>query len=65
MSYSLRASVLLAFLVITTVANAHRTDAKAVKPTKMTCEEFLALGDSVKPAAVAYVDGYSEAGKLT
>ena len=39
-------------------------DAKTVKPTKMTCEEFLALGDSVKPAAVAYVDGYSKAGKL-
>jgi len=59
-----RASLLPAFLVIAPVARVPPADAKTVKPTKMTCEEFLALGDSVKPAAVAYLDGYSKAGKL-
>jgi len=59
-----RASLLPAFLVIAAVARVPPADAKTVKPTKMTCEEFLALGDSVKPAAVAYLDGYSKAGKL-
>jgi len=39
-------------------------DAKKVKPTKMTCEEFLALSEDVQPRAVAWLDGYSKAGKL-
>jgi len=59
-----RASLLPAFLVIAAVARVPPADAKTVKPTKMTCEEFLALGDDVKPAAVAYLDGYSKAGKI-
>ncbi|HWP65531.1 MAG TPA: HdeA/HdeB family chaperone [Candidatus Limnocylindria bacterium] len=31
---------------------------------KMTCEEFLALGDELQPRAVAWLDGYSKGGKL-
>ena len=31
---------------------------------KMTCEEFLALGESLQPRAVAWLDGYSKGGKL-
>src|SRR5437867_13164106 len=58
-----RASLLPAFLVIAAVARVPPADAKTVKPTKMTCEEFLALGDSVKPAAVACLAGYSKGGE--
>jgi acid stress chaperone HdeA len=50
--------------LMATIAGVLPADAKTVKPTKMTCEEFVALGDSVKPATVAYLDGYSKAGKL-
>ena len=56
--------VLAALVLSSLAASVPPADAKTVKPTKMTCEEFLALGDSVKPAAVAYLDGYSKAGKL-
>jgi len=38
---------------------------KKVDPTKMTCEEFVALGQDAKPRVVAWLDGYSEAGKAT
>lgn len=31
---------------------------------KMTCEEFLALGEELQPRAVAWLDGYSKGGKL-
>ena len=59
-----RGLVIVAFVLMGVVASVPCANAKTVKPTKMTCEEFLALGDSVKPAAVAYLDGYSKAGKL-
>src|SRR3989442_6481620 len=59
-----RGLVIVAFVLMGVVASVPCADAKTVKQTKMTCEEFLALGDSVKPAAVAYLDGYSKAGKL-
>src|SRR5439155_18377458 len=59
-----RGFVIVAFGLMGAVSSVPPADAKTVKPTKMTCEEFLALGDSVKPAAVAYLDGYSKAGKL-
>ena len=59
-----RRFVIAAIVLSGVAANLTSVDAKTVKPTKMTCEEFLALGDSVKPAAVAYLDGYSKAGKL-
>lgn len=31
---------------------------------KMTCEEFLLLGEDLQPRAVAWLDGYSKGGKL-
>src|SRR5207245_14188 len=34
------------------------------RPPKMSCEESLGLSDSVKPQAVAYLDGYTKGGKL-
>jgi hypothetical protein len=38
---------------------------KKADPTKMTCEEFLGLSEDIQPRAVAFLDGYSKAGKLT
>ena len=32
--------------------------------TKMTCEEFLDLGENLRPRAVAWLDGYSKGGKV-
>jgi acid stress chaperone HdeA len=32
-------------------------------PTKITCEEFLAMSDTVQPRAIAWLDGYDH-GKL-
>jgi hypothetical protein len=39
-------------------------EAKTVNPPKMTCAEFLALGEKIQPRAVAWLDGYNAAGKL-
>ena len=38
--------------------------ARNVDLTKMTCAEFLTLGEDVQPRAVAWLDGYSKAGTL-
>ena len=38
--------------------------AHKVNPTKMTCAEFLALGEDVQPRVVAWLDGYSKGGTL-
>jgi hypothetical protein len=57
-------SCLPAALVLAVVSHALPVEAKKVNPTKMTCEEFLALGESIQPRAVAYLDGYSKRGKL-
>ena len=46
------------------VAIAGSAEAKKHNLPKMTCEEFLALGDSLQPRAVAWLDGYSKGGKL-
>ena len=45
-------------------AVAGSAEAKKHNLPKMTCEEFLALGDSLQPRAVAWLDGYSKGGKL-
>ena len=39
-------------------------EAKKHNLPKMTCEEFLALGEDIQPRAVAWLDGYSKGGKL-
>ena len=46
------------------VAIAGSAQAKKHNLPKMTCEEFLALGDDLQPRAVAWLDGYSKGGKL-
>ena len=38
---------------------------KKVKPETLTCEEFLAFGEDVRPRAVYRIDDYSKSGKLT
>jgi hypothetical protein len=51
-----------AILLALAAACASRTRGGNAKPPTMTCEEFLSLSDSLKPRAVAWMDGYS-AGK--
>ena len=60
----IRRPLLLSAVAIAVAANAATVNAKTVNPPKMTCEEFLALGESIQPRAVAWLDGYSAAGKL-
>jgi len=38
---------------------------KALDPTKMTCAEYISLSDSLKPRAIAYLDGYNRATHVT
>ena len=47
------------------VLAADQTAKKKVKPETLTCEEFLALGEDVRPRVVYWIDGYSKSGKLT
>ena len=49
-------------IVLTTSAVA--VEAKPVQPSKMTCSDFLALSDTIKPRAVAWLEGYNKAGKV-
>jgi len=42
--------------------SAEQTEEKTVKPETMTCEEFLALGEEVRPQAVYWIEGYSKSG---
>jgi HdeA/HdeB family len=37
---------------------AEQNEKKTVKPETMTCEEFLALGEEVRPQAVYWIEGY-------
>lgn len=39
-------------------------EAKATKPGKMTCEEFLALDDVSKPKLVYWIEGFNHKGKV-
>src|SRR5262245_53925682 len=36
---------------------------KLIKPVKMTCEEFMALGTDVQPEVAYFLDGYSRKDK--
>jgi acid stress chaperone HdeA len=42
---------------------AEQNTGKTVKPETMTCEEFLALGEEVRPHAVYWIEGYSKSGE--
>lgn len=58
-------SLLLAALAVGVASSVVPAEAKRkADPTKMTCEEFLAVGESVQPRIVAWLDGYSKGGKL-
>ena len=46
------------------VAIGGSAQAKKHNLPKMTCEEFVALGDKLQPRAVAWLDGYSKGGKV-
>ncbi len=59
-----RSSWLLSAVAIGIAASAITAEAKTVNPPKMTCTEFLALSEDIQPRAVAWMDGYSAAGKL-
>jgi acid stress chaperone HdeA len=43
---------------------AHLPGGKKVKPTKMTCQEFIDLDKSVQPEVVYWADGYNKAKKV-
>ena len=58
-----RTSLLGALLVAGLVSSVPSAEAKK-DLTKITCEEFLGLSEDVQPRAVAWLDGYSKAGKL-
>jgi hypothetical protein len=60
----LRSAVIVSAVAIAIAAFAPTAGAKTVNPPKMTCEEFLALDEDIQPRAVAWLDGYSAAGKL-
>ncbi|MEN7529390.1 MULTISPECIES: HdeA/HdeB family chaperone [unclassified Cupriavidus] len=52
-------SVALAFLAVPLISSAAtsdaKTDAKTVKPFKMSCEDFLSVSEAYKPAVVYWV----------
>ena len=60
----MRKLVMMLAVTAGVTAGAISADAKTVNPPKMTCAEFLALSDKIQPRAVAWLDGYSAAGKL-
>jgi acid stress chaperone HdeA len=43
---------------------AHLPGGKKVKPTKMTCQEFIEMDKSVQPELVYWADGYNKAKKM-
>jgi acid stress chaperone HdeA len=55
---------MLLAVVIGVAGAAGVAQAKKHNLPKMTCEEFLALGEDLQPRAVAWLDGYSKGGKL-
>ena len=60
---SRNALCLLSIGVAFNLALAGTALAKKVDPTKMSCEEFLALSDSERPAAAAFLEGWSRGKK--
>ena len=54
----------MAFVLMGVVASVPCANAKTVKPTKMTCQEFVDLDRSVRPEAVYWAEGYNKATKV-
>ena len=42
--------------------NSSNTKNKGTKPAKMSCEEFIALDDTVKPKVVYWAEGFNRKG---
>ena len=61
MKSSLSIAVLSGVLLATTMATP--VFAAPHKPAKMTCEEFVALDDAVKPKVVYWAEGFNRKGK--
>ena len=59
-----RGLVIVAFVLMGVVASVPCANAKTVKPTKMTCQEFVDLDRSVRPEAVYWAEGYNKATKV-
>ena len=49
-------------MVLSTPVLAKENTEKTVKPETMTCEEFLALGEEIRPHAVYWIEGYEQSG---
>jgi acid stress chaperone HdeA len=60
----MRSLLFVSAVAIAFAALAPAAGAKTVNPPKMTCEDFLALGEDIQPRAVAWLDGYAAGGKL-
>jgi acid stress chaperone HdeA len=59
-----RSMLTMGALIMGVVTTIHAAETgKKVDPTRMTCEEFVALSVEAKPRVVAWLEGYSEAGK--
>jgi HdeA/HdeB family len=43
---------------------AHLPGGKKIKPTKMTCQEFIDMDKSVQPELIYWADGYNKAKKM-
>jgi acid stress chaperone HdeA len=41
----------------------HPAGAAGKKPSEWTCQDFLAVDDSIKPQVVYWMEGYNKAGK--
>lgn len=59
---ALGGALLLASLT-SVAAAAPSKPAQAHKPTKMTCEEFVVLDESIKPKIVYWLEGFNKKGK--
>src|SRR5512138_3065903 len=55
----------LGALAMGLVASIAAAKTAKIDPTRMTCEEFVALERGVKPDVIAYLQGYSEGAKAT
>jgi acid stress chaperone HdeA len=61
MSRAIRTTVVLVLAASAALA----ADGSKVDPTKMTCEEFLALDKATQPVLIAWLKGYTGAGGPT
>ncbi|MDX2168616.1 MAG: HdeA/HdeB family chaperone [Deltaproteobacteria bacterium] len=46
-------------------SHAKSAGSKPIDPTRLTCEEFVSLDESVQPRAIAWLEGYDRARRVT